>query len=170
MPLDEELRQVRTLAQRVAQSHGLDLFDVQLRRESSGLVLRVFIDRPAAQTDTTERRPPDQVEDSVSVDDCQRVSHDLSTVLDVEDVLEQAYTLEVSSPGLDRPLRDATDYRRFSGRLARIVVSEAIGGQKQFSGRLRGVENADVLLEDSAQRVHRIPLSVVSRARLEVEF
>ncbi len=160
---------MRTLAQRVAQSHGLDLFDVQLRRESIGLMLRVYIDRTSGSTGAVAG-PTDQHEDSVTVDDCQRVSRDLSAVLDVEDVLDRAYTLEVSSPGLDRPLRDPGDYRRFVGRLARIAVSEAIDGRRQFTGRLLGLEDAVVLLEDAKHRVYRIPLSVVSRARLEVEF
>jgi ribosome maturation factor RimP len=85
------------------------------------------------------------------------------------------YTLEVSSPGLDRPLRGADDYRRFAGRLAKIVVSEAIDNQKAFEGRLRGVErNAGdetvVLLEGPKARMHRLPMRLITRGRLEVEF
>ena len=91
-------------------------------------------------------------------------------MLDVEDVIGHHYTLEVSSPGLDRPLRHADDYRRFAGCLAKIVLSEAIDGQKHLAGRLGGVDGDDVLLADAKQRVRRIPLALISRARLEVEF
>jgi ribosome maturation factor RimP len=76
----------------------------------------------------------------------------------------------VSSPGLDRPLRDLQDYRRFAGRLAKIVVREAVDNQKAFEGRLRGLENGDVLLEAPNGRVHRLPLMLITRGRLEVEF
>src|SRR5260370_41747260 len=92
------LEQVRRAAARVASSYGLDIFDVQFRREASGMVLRVQIDRPG---------PAASAEESVSVEDCARVSRDLSAILDVEDAVPTAYTLEVSSPGLDRPLRRA---------------------------------------------------------------
>ena len=92
---------VRAIASRVAGSYGLEIFDVQFRREGGGMVLRVQIDRPG---------PAATAEESVSVEDCARVSRDLSAVLDVEDVVPTAYTLEVSSPGLDRPLRHAADY------------------------------------------------------------
>ena len=142
----------------MAESHGLELFDLQFRREPIGWVLRVVIDRL------------DQV---VGIEDCQRMSLDLGTLLDVEDdlgaALEHAYTLEVSSPGLDRPLRHEADYRRVTGRLAKIVTSEAVEGQTSFSGRLSGFEEGDILLTEG-RRVHRVPLGKVRRARLEVEF
>ena len=80
-------------------------------------------------------------EESVSVEDCARVSRDLSAVLDVEDVVPTAYTLEVSSPGLDRPLRHAADYGRFAGRRAKLVMREAVDGQMFFKGRLGGIED-----------------------------
>src|ERR671926_1404694 len=124
------LEQVREMATRVAASYGLEIFDVQFRREAGGMVLRVQIDRPG---------PAASAEDSVSVEDCANVSRDLSAILDVEDVVPSAYTLEVSSPGLDRPLRHADDYRRFTGRRAKVVVREAIDGQMFFKGRLDGL-------------------------------
>jgi len=78
--------------------------------------------------------------------------------------------LEVSSPGLDRPLRHADDYRRFAGRLAKIVVREPVDNQKAFEGRLLGFEQDDVLLEAPNGRRHRLPLRLITRGRLEVEF
>ena len=152
---------VRTVAGRVAAGYGLEIFDVQFRREAPGMVLRVQIDRPG---------PAATAEDCVSVEDCARVSRDLSAILDVDDVVPIAYTLEVSSPGLDRPLRHADDYRRFAGRQAKIVVRERVDGQGFFRGRLGGVEGSDVLIGAEDGKTHRVPIDVIRRANLEVEF
>ena len=152
----------------MARGYGLEIFDVQLRRESIGTVLRVIIDRP-------DRGVPEKPEDAVGIEECQRVSHDLSALLDVEEdalgeaAIAQHYTLEVSSPGLDRPLRHEADYRRFVGRLAKIVTAEPLDGQSAFSGRLAGFDGGDILLEEG-RRTHRVPLAHVKRAQLAVEF
>ena len=153
--------QIRAIAERVAASRGLEVWDIQSRREASGHVVRVFIDRPGRAATPAE---------SVSIEDCELVNREMSTILDVEDPLPFAYTLEVSSPGLDRPLRDARDYERFSGRLAKVVVSEPVNNQKAFEGRLRGLDDNAVLLETSNGRTHRLPLRLITRGRLEVEF
>jgi ribosome maturation factor RimP len=152
---------VRALAGRVAASYGLEIFDVQFRREAPGMVLRVLIDRPGSGA---------TAEESVSVEDCAHVSRDLSAILDVEDVVPGAYTLEVSSPGLDRPLTRADDYRRFAGRRAKLVMREAVDGQTFFKGTLGGVEEGHVLIETEDHRTHRVPLAMITRANLEVEF
>ncbi len=168
MSREAAVERVREAAIRVTASHGLELFDLQFRRESIGWVLRVMVDRPWQEVDGPDR--PDQ---AVGIGDCQHVSHDLGTLLDVEDdlgaALGQAYTLEVSSPGLDRPLRHEADYRRFTGRLAKIVTSEPVEGQTSFAGRLSGFDEGHILLTEG-RRVHRVPLGGVRRARLEVEF
>jgi ribosome maturation factor RimP len=166
----DQLERIRAVAERVAQSLGLEVFDVQWRREAVGPVLRIIIDRvPQPQTGAAAVGAAGR-EESVTVDDCRRVSDDASALLDVEDVIDHAYTLEVSSPGLDRPLRHMADFRRFQGRLAKIVVSEAVDGQKHLTGRLEGVEGDLILLADAKDRVHRIRLPLITRARLEVEF
>ena len=157
----EPLAQIRAIAERVAASRGLSVWDLQSRREAVGHVVRVIIDRPG---------PAATPEDSVSIEDCAQVNREMSTILDVEDPLPFKYTLEVSSPGLDRPLRDRSDYERFAGRLAKVVLGEPVNNQKAFEGRLRGVEDADVLLEARGGRVHRLPLRLITRGRLEVEF
>jgi ribosome maturation factor RimP len=160
------IERLKDAASRVAASHGLDVFDVQLRRESIGQVLRVILDRPAPPGGVGEEVP-------VGIEDCQRVSQDLGALLDVEDELTEGlgtgFTLEVSSPGLDRPLRGEADYRRFAGRLAKIVTREPVEGQSHFAGRLAGVEDGSVLLVEG-RRTHRVPLDRISRARLEVEL
>ena len=148
-------------------AHGLEIFDVQLRREPIGMVLRVVIDRP----DPGRVETP---EESVGIADCQRVSQDLSALLDVEDEfgeqdLGDTYTLEVSSPGLDRPLRHEADYRRFAGRLAKIVTTEPIARQSAFAGRIAGVEDGAVIL-DEGRKTHRVPLARIKRANLDIEF
>ena len=161
MGTSDVVDRVRTIAGRVAESYGLEIFDVSFRREGVCMVLRVRIDRPG---------PAATVEDSVSVADCADVSRDLSAILDVEDVVATAYTLEVSSPGLDRPLIRPDDYRRFAGRHAKLVMRETVDGQKYFKGRLGGVEDGHVLIEGEDGRTHRVPLGVITRANLEVEF
>ena len=155
------VEQVKNAATRVAATHGLELFDVQFRREAYGMVLRVQIDRPG---------PAATAEESVSVQDCSHVSRDLSALLDVEDFIPVAYTLEVSSPGLDRPLRGRADFERFSGRRAKVVMREAVDGQTLFSGRLAGMDGDHTLIVGEDGRQHRVPLGLVTRANLEVEF
>jgi ribosome maturation factor RimP len=156
------LERIREVAARVAASHGLDIFDVELRREGGRQVLRVVLDRPG---------PNLTAEESVSLDDCARVSEELSAILDVEDIVPaDHYTLEVSSPGLDRPLRHADDYRRFAGRRAKVVLGAPIERQTAYAGRVLGVEGEDVLFEKEGGKHVRLPLRLISRARLDVEF
>ena len=176
----ERLTTIRAAAERVAHSYDLEIFDVQLRRESIGTVLRVTIDRP-------DRGVPERPEDAVGITECQRVSQDLSAILDVEEeqlgeaALGQHYTLEVSSPGLDRVLRHAADYRRFAGRLARIVTSTPLDGQSAFSGRIVSVEreqggdpngdaHGDIVVLEEGRKTHRVPVASIKRGRLAVEF
>jgi ribosome maturation factor RimP len=165
--MHDVVESVRALASRIAASYGLDIFDVQYRREGPGMVLRIQIDRPGSGL---------TAEESVSVEDCARVSRDVSAVLDVEDVVPTAYTLEVSSPGLDRPLRHAADYGRFRGRRAKVVMREAVDGQMFFKGQLGGLEtDADrgrdvVVIVGDDGRTHRVPIGLITRANLEVEF
>ena len=153
MPHETVVAKARELASRVAGSYGLDIFDVQFHRRGTGMVLRVQIDWPGAAA---------TAEETVSVEDCAVISRDLSAILDVEDLVPTAYTLEVSSPGLDRPLRLIEDYRRFSGRRAKLVMREAIDGQMFFKGRIGGVEASDVLIETDDGRRHRVQIGRAS--------
>src|SRR5689334_20794854 len=159
MATGDVISKVRAIATRVAESYGLEIFDVQWRREASGMVLRVQIDRPG---------PGATAQDSVSVEDCAKVSRDLSAIFDVDDVVPSQYTLEVSSPGLDRPLTRAEDFARFAGRRAKLVMKQKIDGQGYFKGQLGGVEDGPgekvVVIEGEDRRTHRVPLSVITRA------
>jgi ribosome maturation factor RimP len=155
------VERVHEAAARIAASYGLDIFEVQFRREAHGMVLRILIDRPGPSATANE---------SVSVDDCANVSRDLSARLDVDDLVQTAYVLEVSSPGLDRPLRQLDDYRRFAGRRAKIVMSDPVDGQTYFKGRLGGTDGEVVVIEDDDGDRHRVALGIIKRANLEVEF
>ena len=138
------------IAERVARTYSLEVFDVQFRREAHGWVVRVYLDR----ADRTEPAADGAAQAGVNVADCERVSRDLGAILDVEDVVNRAYTLEVSSPGLDRPLRAAADYRRFAGQRVKMVVTEPVDNQTFLTGRLRGLEEdagGTVLLEGTGR-------------------
>jgi ribosome maturation factor RimP len=160
---------VRAIAERVAASRSLEIFDVLFRRESRGWVLRIFLDKPGAPAHPG-RAGGGVAGENVTIEDCQRVSDDVSAILDVEDVVGVKYILEVSSPGLDRPLRQLADYRRFAGCLAKLVLSEALDGQKHLRGRLQGVDDDAVLIADERGRPRRVRFGVIVRAQLEVEF
>lgn len=162
MAAGDALERIRVIADRVTTAHGLELFDLQLTRESQGWVVRVTIDRPG---------PAATPEESVGIEDCAVVSRELSAILDVDDPLDRAYTLEVTSPGLDRPLRHEADFRRFAGRSVSLVLEAPVNGQTYFSGRIEAVEDGHVvLLVGKKNRAHRIPLDGIKRARLEVDF
>lgn len=157
----ERIKEFRSIADRVARSHGLELFDLQYRRESIGLVLRIIIDRAVQPTE-------DGNGENVTVTDCEAVSVDVSAILDAEVDFEQTFTLEVSSPGLDRPLRGLDDFVRFIGRQVKIVTSEPVQGQTFVSGRIVAV-NGRIIVVENGTSTHHIPERAVARARLEVE-
>ena len=127
----------------------MELVEIQFRREGHGWVLRLFIDK----------------EGGITIDDCAAVSREISAYLEVEDLIDHAYHLEVSSPGLERPLRKHEDFTRFVDRLARIKLREPINGQRVLIGTLRGLEGETVLLEMDNETV-RIDLENIAKARL----
>jgi ribosome maturation factor RimP len=162
------LARIRSVAERVAASRGLEVFDLKFRREAQGWMLRIYLDKPG--TPNRPGRAGIGEGEGVTIDDCQFVSAEVGTLLDVEDVIDHRYTLEVSSPGLDRPLRGPDDYRRFAGCLAKLVFAEAVDGQTHVEGRIRGMDGDDVLVEVGKDKVKRIPGAKIARARLDVEF
>ncbi len=131
---------------------NIELVDTEFRREGHGWVLRLFIDRKGG----------------VTLEDCTRVSREVSSYLEVEDPIEHAYHLEVSSPGLERPLKKKDDFIRFAGRSARIKLREKRDDQRVFIGMLQGVENEEVLV-DVDGRMQKFPLVDIARARLILE-
>jgi len=156
-----ELGKIREAAQRVAVSLGLDVFDVEWKIGKQRL-LRVFIDRlPGPQN-------PDDI--GVSHIDCQNVSEQLSVILDVEELVPgPAYTLEVSSPGLDRKLIRPADYERFVGRLAKIWLNEPVAKQAFLEARLAGYADGVVKVTQREKEIE-IPYSGIKKANLVVEL
>ena len=157
-----DLARVREAAERVARSEGLEIFDVEWKVGKQRL-LRVYIDRvpdPSMPESTA----------GISHKDCERVSEQLSVILDVEDLVPgPSYVLEVSSPGLDRKLIKASDYERFAGRLARIWVNEPVENQKFLEGRLAGYSDGRVKLAVKDRELS-IPFADIRKANLVVEL
>ncbi len=147
------LPKLRELAQRAAEPLGIEVAWVEFKQAGGSGLFRVFIDR----------------EEGVGLEECERVNERLSVLLDVKDPIESSYTLEVSTPGLDRPLWTMKDYERFTGRVAKIKTREQLDGKNRFRGRLAGVEGESVLLEQSGER-KSIPFPIIESARLEVEL
>ena len=144
---------------------GFDLVEVQSGREQSGWIVRLYIDRVSDL-----RVPGSDVqlplpEETVSLENCERVSRDVSAALDVADMIPHAYQLEVSSPGLDRPLRRQSDFSRFAGREARIRLTEGVDGRRNFSGHIRGAQDGAVEI-DCDGRVYNLPIEDIAKANL----
>lgn len=145
---------VREIAERVAIDHGLELVHAEVAGPEGKPIVRVFIDKS----------------NGVTHGDCSEVSLHLGTILDVEDFIHSAYTLEVSSPGLERGLYKRDDFERFAGNLAKVRTNSPIGVQRNFRGRLLGVERDEVLFEDRTSGRVSIPLEAIAKANLEFDF
>jgi ribosome maturation factor RimP len=154
----KEIRDLWTLAEPYVADAGFDLVEVQSGREASGWIVRLFIDRLPPAEGETKQVP-------ISHEDCERVSRDLSAALDVADLIPHAYQLEVSSPGLDRPLRRERDFARFAGQSARIRLSEGVEGRRNFSGTLRGAHDGLVEIECDG-RSYQLPIGSIATAKL----
>jgi len=150
--MDELKKRVLKLAEDIADEQGVELFDVEILGRGK-LLLRVMIDS----------------EEGITLDDCERYSRSLEALLDVENPIPTSYTLEVSSPGLDRPLRNLKDFEKHAGKLARIITAEKIDNQNLFIGRILDV-NSDFVKLFVHDRELDIPFNKISKARLEVEL
>lgn len=171
-----DLDAVRTIAEPLAAEHGLELVDVEWSSARGSQILRVTIDRPEEELDVDAGAPDDlsvdgtMAVDGVTLDDCVRLSRELSATLDVEDLVSVRYTLEVSSPGLDRPLRSARDFRRQRGRLAKVKLRQpASDGQRVLRGRLLEVSDTSFSM-DVDGNVHDVQLEDVDEAKLVFEL
>jgi ribosome maturation factor RimP len=154
-----DLEHVRQISERVTASQGLELVDLELRGGGKARLLRLFIDKPGG----------------VTHEDCAFVSRELGTILDVEDAIPGgSYTLEVSSPGLDRKLVKAADYERFAGNRVRVSTREPVEGNRHFDGRLQGLRDGRVAVEVSSKklpaRIVEIELGNIDKANLVPEF
>ena len=175
------LERIRAAAERVARSEGLEIVDVEWKIGKQRF-LRVYIDRapkPSAAATISDAagqigaEPASERRNGISHADCERVSQQLSVILDVEELIEgPGYILEVSSPGLDRALKKPSDFERFAGRLAKISTSEPVDDTKYFEGRLAGFVDGKVRMEVKGREEHlvEIPLEGIRKANLVVEF
>lgn len=145
---------IRGLAAPVAEGFGLELVDVAFTSEFGRRILRVYIDKPGG----------------VTVEDCERVSRELSTVLDVQDPIPQNYNLEISSPGLDRPLKTERDFARFTGRKARIRSKEPLDGRRNFKAVIDAVSDGAISVTDFDGRKFTIAITNIEKAKLEIEI
>jgi ribosome maturation factor RimP len=152
MAFDEA--KVRGIADRVASSSGLEVVDIEFRGGGKSRMLRVFIDKPAG----------------VTHEDCANFSREFGTILDVEDAVPGAtYTLEVSSPGLDRKLTRAADFERFAGNRVKLMTRNPINGNRHFEGRLEGFRDGRLTLDLSAARRKHRPAEEADQ-KVEIEF
>jgi len=168
----KELQDLWTLAEPYVRDAGYDLIEIQYGREQRGLVVRLFIDRPVGQGVQSDAKGGSGTgvgsgdnPTLIGVDDCERVSRDVSAALDVADRIPNTYLLEVSSPGLDRPLRRERDFARFVGESARIRLNDGVEGRRNFSGTLRSAKNGRVEIACDG-RSHEFPIDDIARANL----
>jgi ribosome maturation factor RimP len=155
----ETTRRLLEIAEPVCRSSGYELVDIEYTQSPGGWVVRVYIDRPADWPQAS----------GISFADCERMSRELGPVLDVEDPVPHAYSLEVSSPGLDRPLRTAAHFQRYAGEVARVTLARPLEGRKNFKGTIGAVEDETVVLEVDG-RAYRLPIADIASARLQPDW
>jgi ribosome maturation factor RimP len=147
--------EITTLAEKEASSLGLEVVLVEVKGSGGRSVVRIYIDRQPS---------------GVTLSDCEQFSKRFSVLLDVEDIVPFSYVLEVSSPGLDRPLVKDSDYARFTGKSARIRARVAVDGQKNFKGKILGVTNGRLGVELSTGKKVEIALADIEKANLVIEI
>ena len=173
---DEIVAKIAEIAERVADPEGIEIVEVQLLGAGRGRLLRIFIDRFAGSPRPGSGAAPADGPLGVSHADCEFISHQVGTILDIEDVIPgDSYTLEVSSPGLERKLSKAKDFERFVGQKAKVVLREPVENQRRWEGKLAGISQGVVALEiaapqPAAGRVIHFPLDQVEKANLKFDW
>jgi ribosome maturation factor RimP len=164
MALDVE--RVREIAERVAASSGLEIVEIEFLGGGTARMLRVFLDKPAAGP-ASENDPLA----GVTHEDCANFSREFGTILDVEDVMPGAYTLEVSSPGLDRKLIKAADFNRFTGSRLKLTTRQPVDNNRHFEGRLESFKDGRLTLDLSvASHKSRKKMGAAAGEKIEIEF
>ncbi len=148
------IQNITGLATKIAEASGLDLVDVEIFRAGKRRVLRIYVGKRGG----------------VSVEDCAKVSRDLGTLLDADNVMEdENYTLEVSSPGLDRPFKTIHDYRRNVGNFVRVSTSEPIEGKRLVVGKLQDVDESSITV-DANGKPRSISLGLILQAKIDIRL
>lgn len=149
----EVIGRIKEIAEDYIEERGIEIVDITFRRESPGLVLRILADKPGG----------------ITVSECEGLNKFLSEALDKEDIIQDRYILEVSSPGLDRPIKTDKDFSRSMGKTLEITAFEAIDGRKMHEGVLMGMDKDSIVIEsDGVSTV--IPKAKIALARLRLEF
>jgi ribosome maturation factor RimP len=148
----------------IARAHGAEVVDMELKPDRGAWVLRIYVEKAGAAANNLSTRDA-----AVDLELCADVSRDLSPALDVADLIAHAYRLEVSSPGVERPLRTEKDFARFAGQKAKLRLREAVDGQRVFVGALDGISEGRVRV-DLGTQTREVPLSLIESARLVFEF
>jgi len=156
MEIDREEieRKVKELVEPIVRGMGFKLFDVEFKPEGRGWVLRIIADK----------------EGGITIKDCENISRKLSALLDVEDLIPFSYMLEITSPGLTRPLTKVEHYDFFKGRLVKLILKEPIEGKREVVGYIEGVGNGIIDIREKASgNILHIPFSSIAKGRLEIE-
>lgn len=156
MSMESTCERVAQVIEPAIEDEGYELVDIELKGGPGGRTLRLFIDRP---------------DGDITVDDCSLVSRLVNPLLDVEDVVEGRYFLEVSSPGVNRRVRKKEDFERFAGNKVRIETRSPVDGRRKFTGTIEGVENGEVIVRTGSSksgRTYSIPLAAIGKANLQV--
>lgn len=150
---DPSINAVAHILQPLLDEQHIELVDIELKKEAGGKTLRIYLDKPGG----------------ISVDDCAEVSRELGVQLDVNDVIEGSYTLEVSSPGLRRPLRKESDFERFAGKKVKIKTTQPFENRRNFKGDLVGIDESVVSVNVDG-KLYRLPMDSIKKANLEIDF
>jgi ribosome maturation factor RimP len=148
----------------IARAHGAEIVDVEFKSEASGWILRIFVEKLGSAESNADTRDA-----AVDLELCSGIARDLSPALDVADLVPHRYSLEISSPGVERPLKKERDFARFTGKKAKLKLHTASQGEKVVVGTLAGVEGGRVAVTDG-HRHHAIPIDQIAAARLVFEF
>lgn len=148
------VEQVREIAEKVVEKLALELVHVELAGSGKNQVVRIYIDKEAG----------------ITHDDCSIVSREIEDILDEKDPITNAYTLEVSSPGIERGLYTLQDFERFAGNKAKLKTESPLNGQKNFKGTIVGVKGEEIIFDDKTNKLVNIPFALVKKANLEFDI
>jgi ribosome maturation factor RimP len=154
MQRDSTAERIDKIAIKAATDNGVEFVQSEIVGSKRNMTVRIYIDKPAG----------------VTLEDCSTVSRAIEEVIDADDFIPTPYVLEVSSPGLERPLLSVKDFEKFAGKKAKVKTSEAIDGQTNFNGRIASVEDSDILFEDKTNGAVRIPFDTIAKANLKVDL
>ena len=154
MQRDPIAERIDKIAAHAAEENGVEFVHSEIVGSKRNMTVRIYIDKP----------------EGVTLEDCSTVSRAIESVIDADDFIPTPYVLEVSSPGLERPLFSIQDFEKFAGKKAKVKTSDAINGQANFNGRIEAVEGTEIVFEDKTNGTIRIPFDKVAKANLRVDL